>query len=246
MAKKLTHKVDYSSEGWFPSNWMLNISYGECETSAYAKDNLWFVTIPQGRLNDLKAEGKSIDELIAKDVRLDEIFPEEDMTFLVAKKYTQKNIINDWKRNIKAWEKVAHYFFIGDWCAELEQLWKDVPIYKHSLPTGQEIKYGYCRTTKEQRTLWFVSFKDGGSDHAFIIDEVCASVDFLDHLGTNPRKWLPLCWCYLEDEVKAQWDDLQTGKDVKWFQQYQLDSPYTLDEINKQIESYQNEIKSKI
>ncbi|MBS4014978.1 MAG: hypothetical protein KGZ86_00850 [Candidatus Latescibacteria bacterium] len=244
MAKTSTCSASYEAERWFPSKWVLSISYGKCETPEYAEKGLWFVTIPEGIYDDLKREGKNIDELIAEGYMLEKLFPQQDMTFLVAEEHAQPSVIKKLRRDIKAWADIAHKYFSGDWCAEQERPWKDVPVYIHTLPDGQEFKYGYCRTTKNDRPLWYVCFQSEGSDHTFILDEVCASPEFINHLGADYRKWLPLCWCYLEDEAKAGWDDLQTGADAKWFRQYSLDSPYSIEQINHKIAVYREEMKN--
>jgi len=241
MGKALTHVIDYSNDGTDFPDWIKTVSYGKCEVSPYAESDLWFVSIPHGKHDEWKADGKDIDELITKyNVRSEKIYPEQDTTFLVTEDYARIAVFNQWKRDIKAWEKVAHKIFVGAWCYKFEQLWQDVQIHEHA-----SIKYGYCRTTKKYRDLWFVSFKDSGQgdDHTFIIDEICATPSFINHLGTNPRKWEPLCWCYLRHEI--QWDNLKTGMDAKSLDRFQLDSPYSLDEINQKIKLYEDEMNNK-
>lgn len=241
MGKILTHIIDYSNDGTFFPDWMKTISYGKCQVSPYVESNLWFVSIPQGKYDEWTAEGKNIDELITKyNVRLEKIYPEQDTTFLVTENYARIEIFNSWKRDVKAWEKVAHKIFVGEWCHKFEQPWQDVQIHEYN-----SIKYAYCRTTAKQRDLWFVSFRNNGNgdDHTFIVDEICATPDFINHLGTNPRKWEPLCYCYLRHEV--QWDELKTGMNAKSLERFQLDSPYSVDEINTKIKLYQNEMSNK-
>ncbi len=155
---------------------------------------------------------------------------------------------DEFRRDVKEWGKVAHKVITGKWCAKLEVLWEDVQIQEYALSgkLGSSIlvKYGYCRTTKKHIDLWFVSFQDEGrdDDHTFIVDEVCATPSFIKHLRIQPRKWEPLCWCYLRHEV--EWDKLKTGLDAKDLERFQLDSPYSIEDIAKQIKIYQDEISS--
>lgn len=251
MAKSMTHLIEYPDDGSFFPDWIKTISYGKCQTTPYAESGLWFVSIPHGKYDEWKADGRDIDELLAspygnRENKYQKIFPEQDTTFLVTENYARIEIFNQFRRDVKAWEKVAHKVFVGKWCAKFEKLWQDVQIQEYALPgkVGSSIivKYGYCRTTKKHRDLWFVSFQDEGKgdDHTFIVDEVCTTPSFIKHLKTHSRKWEPLCWCYLRHEV--EWENLKTGLDAKDLERFQLDSPYSLESIDEQIKIYQDEM----
>ena len=244
MAKSMTHLIEYPDDGSFFPDWIKTVSYGKCQTSPYSESGLWFVSLPHGKYDEWKADGRDIDELLAspygnQENKYQKIFPEQDTTFLVTENYARIEIFNQFRRDVKAWEKVAHKVFVGKWCAKLEKLWQDVQIHEFN-----SVKYAYCRTTKKQRDLWFVSFKgsENEDDHTFIVDEICATPNFINHLDKIPRKWEPLCYCYLRHEVL--WDELKTGLDAKDLDRYQLDSPYSVDEINEKIKFYQEEMNN--
>lgn len=219
--------------GWRYTNF---VRYGHCTETPYIQNNLWFVTITRG-VGKMGHGGESIEELQ----------PEEDHTFLVDKQYAHPSVIQEWKRDIAKWEKVAYKVFVGFWCERYECLWKDVPVYELALQSGVRVKYGYCRTQSENpdRELWYVSFESGST---FVVDRVCATSDFINQMGNDILKWIIICWCHLEHEVK--WDQLETGTLEGGYvrsSRFALDSPYvpdSTDEIEERIKNYETVVKT--
>ena len=223
MAKELLHTIDEKlfQSGWVSSERIRTIRYGKCLTSPYVENKLWFVTIPFG-LTDI-AIYPSRDDKEATE-------PKEETTFFVAEQYATPVVINDLKRDVEKWEKIAQKTMVGEWCPSLEQLWRDVPIYAYTLLNNVIVKYGYCRTEGD---LWFVSYPG----NTFIVDEVCAKPELINYIGTDTRKWTSICWCYLTHEVN--WDDLKTGMDSKQLGSYILENTPSAEKI----ELYLSEMK---
>lgn len=255
MAKSTKYLINYPADYTSFPEWTKEIYYGKCQTSPYVEKGLWFVSIPHGKYNDFKIHKTDISHFLTispspkiRAARYEQIFPEQDTTFLVEEYYTQINYFDQFRRDVKAWGKVAYKVFVGKWCDRYEKLWQDIQVQEYALPEKVGnlgvVKYGYCRTSSKGRDLWFVSFKDNrnGPDHTFIVDEICASPHFIEYLKTQPDKWMYLCWCYLRDEVR--WENLKTGLDAQWLEHFKLDSPFSIAEIDETIKKYQNEIST--
>lgn len=232
MAKGLEHEIQDGYGSQYYSRTYLNfVRYGRCLRSPYSQNKLWFVTIVRGST----AEGRDETRL-----------PEEDHTFLVTEENARPAVIQEWKRNIEKWSEVAHKTIKGIWCEHYECLWKDVLVYNHQLPDSTQVKYGYCRTQprNSERELHFFAFETGST---YVVDHICATLDFIDRMGDDQFKWLNICWCHLEHEVS--WQELETGTLEGGYvraNQFALDSPYvpySLDDLEQKISNYENVVK---
>lgn len=223
MAKTLSYTIDEKlfQSGWVSSERVRTIKYGKCLKSPYVENGLWFVTIPFG-LTSAAIYPTLYDKEATE--------PKEDTTFFVTEQYATPAVINDFRRDVEKWGKVAHKIIVGEWSSTLEQSWSDIPIYTHTLPNNVIVKYGYCRVEDD---LWFVSYPG----NTFIVDEVCARPEFINYMGTDSQKWVSVCWCYLMHEVN--WNDLKTGVDAKRIGSYLLENtPST-----EKMALYQREMK---
>ena len=176
------------------------------------------------------------------------LIQKNDHTFLVDKQYAHPAKLDQWKRDINKWSEIAYKVFVGSWCAYYECLWVDVPVFKHWLPDGNVVKYGYCRTQSSRnpdRELWYVAFRSGPT---FIVDHTCAQPNFIDRMGNDMLKWKIICWCRLEHEVV--WDELVTGKEsggvVRSHSTLGLNSPYlpfSLQDVKDRVQTYEQEVQ---
>ena len=206
--------------------------YGKCLQTPYKENNLWFVYVP-GWFSIVGGKNQ------------------EGQTFLVDQKYAQQFYMDEWLYDFKKWRKIAHKIIQGDWCSHYERIWNDVPVFEHRLSSGDFVKYGYCRTqprNSPDRELWFVAFQHG---YTFVVDHVCATPDFIERMGTDELKWQIICWGKLDHEV--EWEKLKTGNTeggyVRSAPSFALDSPYlpfTLDDVEKRITNYEQEVREVI
>lgn len=220
MAKALEYMIQAEDGSeYYRLRYVNFVRYGRCPQPPYIQNDLWFVTIVSS-----EREG-----------------PKEDLTFLIDKQYAHPSVIQEWKRDISKWGKIAHKVFKGVWCERYECLWKDVSVYEHTLPNGNVVKYGYCRTQpkRSDRELWYVTSRDS----TFVVDSVCATPDFINRMNDDTFKWMIICWCHLQDEVA--WDKLQTGTLEGGYvrsHNFALASPFTpdsLDDIKERLRNYE-------
>ncbi len=175
------------------------IQYGKCESGPYAQNDLWFVKVGRGR------GGEYLDR-VGKHLNADGFDswehggPEQDHTFLVSESLATPRAIEVFRRNVEKWSEVAHVVFVGDWDVRNERLWEESPVYEHELPDGTNILFGYSPTQSEaypERELWYVSLP---GPHTFIVDRECIHSDFMNHVGSDFRRWIPICWSHMEQE----------------------------------------------
>lgn len=226
MGTPMIHTLTFD-EGRSFAEWERIIEYGKCMQSPYAENGLWFVTL--------------------RGIHLEKSWtgPRADHTFLVNERYARPHIMDEWKRDTTKWSEHAHKTIVGSWCHKYECLWKDVPVFEHTLPDGTRVKYGYCRTQTDEypeRELWYISFPERPT---FIVDDLCLRPDFIERMGSDTLKWQIICWCRLEDEV--DWEELKTGYRgspavVRTHSSIALDSPhlpFSVGEIEARVSKYE-------
>ncbi len=141
--------------------------------------------------------------------------------YILATHDKQGLCVNIWKLNISRSKPMS---------------WENVPVYEHTLPNGEPVKFGLCRTQSQNqpdRELWFVAFKsDLYSNHVstFVVDKLCTEIEFLDSMGNDLMKWEIICLCRLDEGNEVSFDELATGTTeggyVRSISGFALDSPY--------------------
>lgn len=91
------------------------------------------------------------------------------------------------------------------------------------------------------RELCYIAFENSST---FVVDKICINKNFIERLGKDLTKWMIICWCRLESEVK--WDELSTGTLGGGYvrnREFALDSPYkpyAINEIETRITKLEN------
>jgi hypothetical protein len=164
-------------------------------------------------------------------------------TYIVPEEYANSYYINLMEAAKFKMESVATEIINGDWCPKYEVLWKNIPVFSYQTIEGMEVKYGYTRNQPDaEREYWYVAIK---GIYGFVVDQICATPDFIERMGIDVDKWWIICHGYLKEGIDYEWNDLVTENSNSTLKVsfFSVDSPYSpksILEIFEKIDIYEN------